>query len=45
MSLIANLIQLGEVQMAVAVCDFNSSGRLGVAVATESNVMVLIQQP
>jgi|SRR5580700_1317900 hypothetical protein len=30
---------------SVAVGDFNSSGRLGIAVATESNVIVLVQQP
>jgi hypothetical protein len=38
-------ISLGAVPMSVALGDFNNSGRLGIAVATESNVIVLVQQP
>ncbi len=38
-------IALDGVPDSVAVGDFNSSGRLGIAVATGSNVIVLVQQP
>jgi hypothetical protein len=38
-------IALGAGPDSVAVGDFNGSGRLGIAVATESNVIVLVQQP
>jgi hypothetical protein len=38
-------IALGAVPNSVAVGDFNSSGRLGIAIATGSNVIVLVQQP
>jgi hypothetical protein len=38
-------IALDAVPNSVAVGDFNGSGRLGIAVATGSNVVVLVQQP
>jgi FG-GAP-like repeat/Putative Ig domain len=38
-------IAVGGTPNSVAVGDFNSGGRLGIAVATGSNVIVLVQQP
>jgi hypothetical protein len=38
-------IAVGGAPNSVAVGDFNNSGRLGIAVATGANVVVLVQQP
>ncbi len=38
-------VALSAVPMSIALGDFNSSGRLGVAVATASGVVILVQQP
>jgi uncharacterized protein (DUF2141 family) len=38
-------IAVGGAPNSVAVGDFNSSGRLGIAVAVGANVVVLVQQP
>jgi hypothetical protein len=36
---------VGGPAFSVAIGDFNSSGRLGIAVATGANVMILVQHP
>jgi hypothetical protein len=38
-------IAVGGAPNSIAVGDFNSSGRLGIAVATGANVIILVQQP
>jgi hypothetical protein len=38
-------IAVGGAPNSIAVGDFNSSGRLGMAIATGANVVVLVQQP